>query len=96
VGKGQKYHVDFSTSAAKELKKLSKSIQPKQLKRIQERIEALAGDPRPSGVEKIEDSDLDLWRVRVGDYRIVYQIEDDTLVIIVIRIGHRREVYRGL
>jgi mRNA interferase RelE/StbE len=56
-------------------------------------ILALAQSPRPPKTKKLKGT-ADLWRVRVGDYRVVYQIEDGRLLIVVIRIGHRREVYR--
>ncbi|MBM4019359.1 MAG: type II toxin-antitoxin system RelE/ParE family toxin [Planctomycetes bacterium] len=56
-------------------------------------ILALAEKPRPPQMRKLKGI-LNLWRVRLGDYRVVYQIEDDRLLIVVIRIGHRREVYR--
>ena len=62
--------------------------------RILERIEALADDPRPPRCEKL--SALERYRVRVGDYRIVYSVEDQALVVWVVRVGHRRDVYRGL
>lgn len=89
------YEVEFTTSAAKELTKLSKSIQPKRMKGIRDVINALAEDPRPPRVEKLEGSD-NLWRVRSGDYRIVYTIEDEVLTVLVVKIGHRREVYRAI
>lgn len=60
--------------------------------RILERIGALADDPRPHGCEKL--SALERYRVRMGDYRIVYAIEDSDLVVWVVRVGHRRDVYR--
>ncbi|MDX2055276.1 MAG: type II toxin-antitoxin system RelE/ParE family toxin [Polyangiaceae bacterium] len=56
------------------------------------RQDSLADEPRPSGAKKLVESDY--WRVRVGDYRVVYSIEDSVLVILVIRVGHRRDVYR--
>jgi mRNA interferase RelE/StbE len=90
-----KYRVEFTTSAAKELRKLRRRIQPKLAKGIRERISALAEDPRPPGVEKIEGHD-DLWRVRSGDYRIVYTVEEEVLLVVIVKIGHRREVYRGI
>lgn len=62
---------------------------------IGRRIDALAEDPRPPGVEKLKGSD-NLFRVRSGDYRIVYTIEDHVLVIVVVHVAHRRDVYRGL
>jgi mRNA interferase RelE/StbE len=54
---------------------------------------ALAADPRPFGVKKLS-ADEDLFRIRVGDYRIIYQIRDKELIVLVVKIGHRREVYR--
>ncbi len=56
-------------------------------------IESLATEPRPNGVRKLTGTQ-DLYRVRVADYRIVYRIEDDRLVIEVVRVAHRKEVYR--
>ncbi len=60
--------------------------------RVMDRIAALADDPRPHGCEKL--SALERYRIRVGDYRIVYAVEDAELVVWVVRIGHRRDVYR--
>ncbi len=57
-----------------------------------QRIAALADDPRPPGCEKL--SGLERYRVRQGAYRIIYEIEDDRLVVLVVRVGNRREVYR--
>ncbi|MEO5333000.1 MAG: type II toxin-antitoxin system RelE/ParE family toxin [Magnetococcus sp. YQC-5] len=53
----------------------------------------LAHDPRPPGSKKLAGV-ADTWRIRVGDYRIIYIIEDDRLVVLIVKIGHRREVYR--
>ncbi len=61
--------------------------------RILRKLRALEDEPRPPGAEKLAGPE-DLYRVRVGDWRIVYAIRDRALVVIVIRIGHRREVYR--
>jgi mRNA interferase RelE/StbE len=61
--------------------------------RIASAIDALAGDPRPSGVTKLRGPE-GFYRIRVGDYRVVYAIEDDVLLVLVVRVGHRREVYR--
>jgi mRNA interferase RelE/StbE len=61
--------------------------------RILRKLDALEDNPRPFGVEKLTGGE-DLYRVRVGDWRIVYAIRDRELVVIIIRIGHRREVYR--
>jgi mRNA interferase RelE/StbE len=89
-----KYEVEFTNAAAKELRKLSKSIQPKLLRGIRDTINTLAFEPRPPGVEKLEGTE-NLWRVRSGDYRIVYTVEDDVLTVLVVMIRHRREVYRA-
>jgi mRNA interferase RelE/StbE len=88
------YQIDFTSSASKELAKLRKSIQPKHFKRIKDTIETLAGDPHPPGVESVETTDY--LRVRTGDYRIVYQVEEEALTVLIIRIGHRKEVYRRI
>jgi mRNA interferase RelE/StbE len=88
------YQIDFTSSANKELVKLRKSIQPKQFKRIEDTVEALAADPHPPGVETVETTDY--LRVRTGDYRIVYLVEEDVLTVLIIRIGHRKEVYRRM
>jgi mRNA interferase RelE/StbE len=59
--------------------------------RIITAVHSLADDPRPSGVKKL--SGRDAWRIRVGDYRIIYEIDDGVLVVLVVSIGHRRDVY---
>jgi mRNA interferase RelE/StbE len=79
----------FEPSAVRELGKLARDVQV----RIMARIEALAKEPRPAGVKKLEGM-KELYRVRAGDYRVVYQIQDERLVVLVVRIAHRREVYR--
>jgi mRNA interferase RelE/StbE len=83
------YKVEFSNGARKQFRKLSPDIQ----KRVQVKINELAIEPRPSGFKKLQEND-NLYRIRVGDYRVIYEIEDDILLIIVIRIKHRSTVYR--
>jgi mRNA interferase RelE/StbE len=63
------------------------------LQRLRRAIDSLADSPRPSGCVKLSGS-ADLYRLRVGDYRIIYQIRDAVLVVLVVEIGHRRDVYR--
>jgi mRNA interferase RelE/StbE len=63
------------------------------LRRVDARILALAEDPRPPGVVKMQGAE-GYFRIRIGDYRVVYAIEDDVLLVLVVRIGHLREVYR--
>ena len=84
------YEIRFKPSAAKELAKLPRDVQ----RRIAPAIEGLAANPRPPGVEKLAGTDA--WRIRVGDWRIVYAIEDRVLVVLVLHIGNRREIYKRL
>ncbi|MFP5212031.1 MAG: type II toxin-antitoxin system RelE family toxin [Acidobacteriota bacterium] len=83
------YTVEFSRPAQKQLSKLPETIR----KKIYARIESLGDNPRPEGCKKLVGAEP-LYRLREGDYRIIYQVEDQVLTILVIRIGHRREVYR--
>ena len=82
------YTITFRSSAVKELRKLSEHNR----KSITDAIDVLAEVPRPNGVKKM--AGVNAWRIRVGDYRVVYSIEDRQLVVEVIRIRHRRDVYR--
>ena len=83
------YKVKIKASAAKELKKI-----PKQdLARITKKISNLSTDPRPIGSEKL--SEQDRYRVRQGNYRIIYSVEDDLLVVFVVKIGHRKDICRN-
>jgi len=83
------YTVEFRPSARRELLKLPRHDQL----RLIRAMDALAANPRPKGVKKLTGMD-DLYRIRMGDYRIVYQIHDDRLIVLVVRIAHRRDVYR--
>jgi len=82
------YRIEIKNSAAKEIAKLQAPIRD----RIIERIRSLALDPRPSGCKKLSGEDK--FRVRQGDYRILYQVFDETVLIVVVKVRHRREVYR--
>ena len=84
------YKVFFRKSAGKELGRLPKVV----LQRIISRIESLAMDPRPTGCEKLAGREL--YRLRQGDYRIVYSIQDNELTIWIIKIGHRKDIYKRL
>ena len=85
------YRVSLKPSAARELAGLPKKDQ----KKVARRIDDLARDPRPRGTEKIEGGE-NLYRIRAGDYRIIYQIEGKMLLVLVVKIGHRGDVYRIL
>jgi len=84
------YTVEVETKAAREIRDLPKSDQ----RRVVAKIETLAANPRPAGSTKLEGNS-NLWRVRVGDYRILYEIRDQKLIVMVVKVGHRRDVYRG-
>lgn len=83
-----KYRIEITSSAAKELSHLPR----KDLQRIAARVQALADDPRPPGSRKLCAQER--YRIRQGDYRMLYQIEEDVLVVYVVKIAHRRDVYR--
>lgn len=83
------YAISYVPSAAKTLRKLDKPT----ARRLLEAIGKLADDPRPPGSIQLKGGDGEL-RVRVGDHRVIYDVEDEELTILVLRIGHRREVYR--
>lgn len=86
-----KYRIELTPAAHRDFKGLPREI----LRRIDSYLLALAEDPLPTGSKKLAAGKEQLFRIRVGDYRIVYTVEHHRLVVLVIRIGHRREVYRG-
>jgi mRNA interferase RelE/StbE len=86
------YKVLISKVAAKEIKVLSHV----DAIRVFDKIKSLAADPRPPGCKKLKRSDGLLWRIRSGDYRILYSITDVIKVVEVIRVGNRDDVYRNL
>lgn len=83
------YDVQFAASAARSFRKLEPPVQ----RRLARAIDALAIRPRPDGVVKLAASE-ELYRVRVGEYRVIYQIHDRQLRVLVVALGHRREIYR--
>jgi len=85
-----RYKLLFKASVAKDLRHIPKH----DVATILRRIEALANDPRPNGCQKL--SGQERYRIRQGNYRIVYEIIDEQLVVHVVKIGHRREVYNRL
>jgi len=82
------YKVHFKASVEKDFT----SIPKKDLKKILKRIEELADNPRPSGCEKLTGRER--YRLRQGRYRIVYSIQDDELTVWVVKVGHRKDIYR--
>ncbi len=82
------YSLRIKRSAAKEIE----ALPPKDRRRVVTKIEALASNPRPSGCEKLSGEEK--YRLRQGDYRILYEIIDAALVVTVVKVGNRRDVYR--
>lgn len=85
---GPRYTVTLTTRALRLLRKLPANVRPT----IARAISDLANDPRPHGVGRGPDG---TYKVTVGDHRILYDIEDDRLVVLVVKIGHRSDVYKG-
>jgi mRNA interferase RelE/StbE len=84
------YEILIKPAAEKDLDKVPRSVR----RRIIDALESLRNDPRPAGVVKLTDKE-DLWRVRVGEYRIVYEIDDQRAIVTVLRVAHRKDGYRG-
>lgn len=84
------YKVQMRSSAVKELSQLDKTT----IKRIDTHIRALANNPRPPGVVAMKGSSRGLFRIIVGKYRIIYDVRDNEFIILIVKIGHRREIYR--
>lgn len=82
------YRIEIKRSAAKELER----IPPKDRDRIAEKIRSLSSDPRPTQAKKLSGEEK--YRIRQGDYRILYQIQEDIVMIVIVKIGHRRDVYK--
>ena len=81
------YRIDFTAGAARQFRKLPKDIQA----RLAPRITALADNPRPVGAKKLKGTEG--YRLRVGNYRVLYEIKDTASLVRIVSVGHRREVY---
>ena len=86
------WKIDFDPAALKELEKLDKPVERRILKFLRERVSKL-DDPRQIGA-RLQGTLSGLWKYRVGDYRVICSLEHNRLVVLVLRIGHRREVYK--
>ncbi|HEY3415886.1 MAG TPA: type II toxin-antitoxin system RelE/ParE family toxin [Armatimonadota bacterium] len=84
------YRIDLTAKARRQLK----SFSPDTRDRLLHALHALAGDPRPAGCKALAGAH-GVYRIRVSDYRIIYEIHDDILVVIVVTIGHRSSVYKS-
>lgn len=83
------YKVEILRGALKQLKKIPSELQ----EHIQIKIDDLATEPRPNGVKKLKGKE-NAYRIRVGDYRVIYDIFDDLLVVNVVEVGHRKNIYK--
>lgn len=83
------YRIELLPSAVRDLARLDKTNQ----QRVGRKISDLADNPRPSGSKKLRDQG-NRWRLRIGDFRVVYDIRDELILILILKIGHRRDVYR--
>ena len=86
------YEIEWAGPALRELRKLDKRT----ARRVLRAITGLAADPRPAGVRALSGQPAGTMRLRVGDFRVVYVIDDEEIRILVVRVAHCREVYRGL
>ena len=84
-----RYEVKLRPAAAKVVESLDKPVR----RRVLARLEELRDDPRPPQCQKLKGKENE-WRIKAGDYRIIYEIHDSVLLVKVIQVGHRREVYR--
>jgi mRNA interferase RelE/StbE len=85
------WQIEFDPTARREFKKLDKPVSDRILKFLHERVGVL-DDPRKIG-ERLQGPLRQFWKYRIGDYRLICSIKDDRLVVIVVHVGHRREVY---
>jgi mRNA interferase RelE/StbE len=87
-----KYKIEYSKHCAKDLEKVPKVFR----KAINKKIDELSSNPRPNGCKKLQGSDKNaFYRVRCGDWRIVYAINDDILLVFVVEVGQRKAIYRS-
>ncbi len=82
------YRIFFKPAAQRQLRKMSRQTQA----RLLERIDRLAEEPYPPDVKKLR-SEIDLFRIRAGDYRIIYTVQNDKFMVLIVRVGDRRDIY---
>ena len=85
------YTIELKPAAIRDLAKLPRDVQ----RSVRSRIDALANNPFPPELKKLE-SEEKFYRIRVGDYRVIYQVQKKILLVLVVNIGHRKEVYRRI
>jgi Cytotoxic translational repressor of toxin-antitoxin stability system len=85
------YRIEFARKALREFQNLPAQVK----KRLKPKIDALGQNPRPRGVKKIEGKE-NLYRIRVGDYRVIYEVLDKVLLVLVVKLGDRKDIYKYL
>jgi mRNA interferase RelE/StbE len=90
-----RYRIELTPAVEKTLSKLAKKNRPL-LNKVDQSLLALVENPTPTGCKQLVGQVPNLYRLRIGDYRIIYKVENDVLVILVVHIGHRKDVYRYL
>ena len=83
------FDLEFARSVRRDLRKIDRSEVP----RILEEIQKLAEDPRPSDCKKLNNEEL--YRIRIGNYRVIYEVHETRLVVHIVKVGHRKDVYRN-
>jgi mRNA interferase RelE/StbE len=83
------FRIEVAPTAARQLRRLDAQAR----RRVQAAIELLADNPRPAATKKLTGGEGE-WRIRTGDYRVIYEIHDDVLLVLVVAVGHRRDIYR--
>ena len=86
------YTIEFKPAAVRDLKSLDHQTQ----KRVGKKIDTLRSNPFPKSVKKLLGTDEEYYRIKTGPYRIIYQVQHEKVVVLIIRIRHRKEVYKGL
>ena len=86
------YQIEVKASARKQIQALPKQMQD----RVGKAIDELALDPRPRGCKKVSGAGSDRYRIRVGRFRVIYRVFDDRLVVLIVKVAHRKEAYRNL
>jgi mRNA interferase RelE/StbE len=84
-----RYHIAIANSAKRDMRRLDSSLQ----RRIAIRLQVLRNTSRPSGAKKLRGRKNE-WRIRVGDHRVIYEVDEDERLVVILRIKHRREAYR--
>lgn len=84
-----RYEITFARSARRELE----ALDTRMVARVWARVQGLTDQPRPSGCQKLQGQES-LWRIRIGDYRVLYEIRDDARVVDIVAVRHRRDAYR--